>query len=41
MGGRKLNKVGSIESGRALEGAIVYRMGNMGSKRYDWYCPPV
>jgi hypothetical protein len=32
-GGRELNEVGSIGSGRALEGAIVYRMGNMGSKR--------
>ena len=30
---RELNEVGSIGSGRALEGAIVYRMGNMGSKR--------
>jgi hypothetical protein len=25
--------VGSIGSGRALAGAIVYRMGNMGTKR--------
>jgi hypothetical protein len=29
----ELNAVGSIGSGRALEGAIVYGMGNMGSKR--------
>ena len=33
MGGRELNEVGSIGSGRALEGAIVYGMGNMGTKR--------
>jgi len=33
MGGRELNEVGSIRSGRALEGAIIYGMGNMGSKR--------
>src|SRR5262245_2180229 len=40
-GGRELNAVGSIGSGRALEGAIVYHMGNIGTKRWDWCCPPV
>jgi hypothetical protein len=39
MGGRELNEVGSIGSGRALEGAIVYGMGNMGKQKIGLMLP--